>query len=78
MLSVQMSFRWTSKEIGPEQVSRYIVNRLWTDSWTYYVVHNVVEREIKKEKVLMKPPIVKYYLKETTTAHQFWKKHSLF
>ena len=32
-----------------------ILNWLWNDSWTYYVVCNVIEREIEKEKVQMKP-----------------------
>ena len=60
-LSVQISFSWTSKEIRFLVLSNTpyqdILNWSQTDTWTYYVVGNVIEREIERENVQMKPPI---------------------
>ena len=39
---------------------------MWTDSWTYYLDRNVIEREIKREKVQMKPPKVMSILEKKT------------
>ena len=64
MLSVQMSFCWTSKEIGPEYASHFLVTHtiskyfeLIVNWFLNLLVRNVNEREIKREKVQMKPPL---------------------
>ena len=66
-MSIQMSVRCTSKEIGLEDASHFKWHSIskyfeliviWVVNWFLnLLVCNVIEREIKREKVQMKPPL---------------------
>ena len=77
MLSVQMSFRWTSR-FKQHTISKYF--ELIVNWFLNLLVRNIDERKIKREKVQMKPPlgpIAKKKVLNLSSEQKFWISHPL-